>query len=331
MKRGIKIMLALALGVMGLTGCGSKGLSRAEKIILPATQEATSMIEITGTDFATKVENKDSFIIMLGSRSCTSCTAFKPIINQYVADTGSDIYLVQSTVTSVVDYKYTPTLVIYKDGEVIFKEDPNSKSEVFDSYAGLKKNIEEYAIVAPIVSVSREQLSTKISNGDEFVIYYGWDKCGDCSYLYNNFLTNYIVDNENAKQLYYIETNEWRENKPSSKPVEGSDNYETDIVNWNNWIDFATEFQFVSYENGKVPTLQYYKDGVMQEMFVYFNDIATYTMNANKEYEMTITGSYFADNPYIGQKMLYSVYKDTVSKGFYDAKLKTFFDKYLKN
>ena len=333
MRKTLLVGLALGLGLLGIAGCGSKsGLKQDEKIILLGQKDVASMTTISADDLNTKITNDESFVLMIGSKSCTSCIAFKPIINEYIAETGSIIYLVETNVSSIIDYQYTPTLAIFKDGEVVSKIDPSTKGydKVFTNLDSLSDYIASYCVVAPQVLVSIDQLREMIANDESFTIYYSWNACGDCTYLYTHFLEDYYRDNASKQQpLYMIETAEWRTGKPSTEPKVGDADYDTAILAWNKWKNFATEFQFVSYYGGKVPTLQYYSKGEMSEMFVYLNDIAKYYKDSSGNTAMDISDSYFADSPYIGKTMLYADYKDTVSKGFYDAKLKTFLDKYL--
>ena len=43
--------------------------------------------------------------------------------------------------------------------------------------------------------------------------------------------------------------------------------------NWDNWINFATKYGFVSYRDGKVPVLINYESGNATDLLVYHNDV----------------------------------------------------------
>ena len=68
----------------------------------------------------------------------------------------------------------------------------------------------------------------------------------------------------------------------------------------------------------------------IKDMVVYFNDVGDsgYTQNSDGSWSVTVNNSYYSDNPYIGQTMLYKDYQDTLAP-FYNGKLTTFFNNNL--
>ena len=83
-----------------------------------------------------------------------------------------------------------------------------------------------------------------------------------------------LKSNEETK-IYYLETDEYRSKRPLEEPVLSENPTDEELeakANWDAWIVFATKYNFISYRNGKVPSVQYYENGTMKEMVVYLND-----------------------------------------------------------
>ena len=120
----------------------------------------------------------------------------------------------------------------------------------------------------------------------------------------------------NSKTIYYLECDEYRKNKPSTKPILGDNPTKeemNDYNNYNKWLEFANKYSFSFYEDGKVPTLQYYANKEVAEMVVYLND----TINNN-----VITNSFYKDFINIIVEDDESLYK------MHDRKILDFLNKY---
>ncbi len=317
MKKIVTLFCAILLA-FGFTSCGNKnGLSQDQKILLEGENEIAEMVEISKDEFQSMLEAKEDFVIMLSQKGCAGCAAFKPLINDLVGKTDSVIYLVETLVTDLVDYKYTPTLAFIKAGEVVEKSDPTTKAEVFEKYNELEAYISSYAIYPSLLEINVADLRSKIVNNESFVIYYAWDSCSDCTYMHFNFLDDYQRNYTKEQKYYYIETSEWRK-----------DGADTEI-----WKAFAAEFKIDSYRGGKIPTFQYYEQGELAEMAVYLNDsIGSSSDEVTGNVTLSVTGCFYENAEILGKEFkgssfaeAYSAYKDGV-KAYHNAKLKKFLD-----
>ena len=86
------------------------------------------------------------------------------------------------------------------------------------------------------------------------------------------------------------------------------------MKNWNNWLQFAKKYQFDSFRNGRIPTLQFYQDGILNDMLVYNNDLYS---------NGVVIDSYFDefDNKTISKEKLLKQHNNKVEE---------FLNKYLK-
>ena len=88
------------------------------------------------------IENKETFGLLVTLEGCTTCAAFRPIVEEY--ENNSDLKIYEVSIPLVEEYlgiKYTPTILIYKDGEMLDMLDPNSDEDIkyYDSLDGLSE------------------------------------------------------------------------------------------------------------------------------------------------------------------------------------------------
>lgn len=88
------------------------------------------LILLNASEFKEKIENKDSFIIIMTGRKCSHCEAYLPIFKKVLADYDLTAYQIhtdkdllnneeQAFIKSVATINGTPTVVFIKDGEEI--------------------------------------------------------------------------------------------------------------------------------------------------------------------------------------------------------------------
>ncbi|MFV0250158.1 MAG: thioredoxin family protein [Bacilli bacterium] len=106
-----KIIFILAIfSLTFFTGCGTK-----------------SYTEISYDELQVLIEDSESFILYVGSASCTSCAKFKPTIEQVITDYDLDVKYIDISKLDEKEYAvlhnytkadYTPTVEFVVDGVV---------------------------------------------------------------------------------------------------------------------------------------------------------------------------------------------------------------------
>jgi hypothetical protein len=308
-----RLALILFMLVLVITGCSTQ---RNDLILLTGKSGISETVEINRATLVLKLDNKEDFVLFLSNPTCSGCINFKPVINSWVAETETVIYRIEFNVTDLIAYRYTPTLVIIKGGEVVAKQDPTTAQQVFARKADLEDFITKYASLPKLFEVSIDQLRAKIAAGDDFVVYYSWYMCSDCNYLYDNFFKEYLTNTDLEKKIFFIELDPWRDlGRTTDK-----------------WKAFAAEFKIDSYGDGRTPTFQFVSNGQPAEMIVVFNEI----FSANEaRTAVTVTRSFHEDFPYIGKTYsgegiadAVNKYRDDTTK-FHTDKLKEFLDRNL--
>lgn len=81
--------------------------------------------EISVTQFQEKLDAKESFILVIGSDTCSACKSYEPIMQKVMKDTNLEIFYINLHVLSDEDYSKiyssyvvtsTPTTLFFKDG-----------------------------------------------------------------------------------------------------------------------------------------------------------------------------------------------------------------------
>lgn len=105
----MKRITAIFILLVFLTGCTSKN---------------NSYIEISFDDFKTKIENKESFPLLVGAKTCTACQLYKPTLEKVIKKYNLQIYYIDietlkenESLDSYIVITGTPTLAFFTKGE----------------------------------------------------------------------------------------------------------------------------------------------------------------------------------------------------------------------
>ena len=110
MKKVISKLFILVIGIFFISGC-SKG----------------NLTEINYKEFKNLIDNKESFILYVGSTDCHNCTEFTPkfeeVLDEYSIDKAKIIEIDKlddedkNEFNKIINVSGTPTVVFIEDGE----------------------------------------------------------------------------------------------------------------------------------------------------------------------------------------------------------------------
>lgn len=89
----MKKIISLLLIALILVGCGSP---------------AKEINYISSVDAMTKMDNQDSFFMIIGNSTCSACQVYKPVLEELVKNKGADLFYVETdteAAKSDTDYK----------------------------------------------------------------------------------------------------------------------------------------------------------------------------------------------------------------------------------
>ena len=120
----MKKLLIILMTFLLFTGCSK--------------QTYTEPVEINYSEFQTKIESKESFVLFIWQTGCSHCEMFKPKLNEVIKKYGLLVYSINLQETTEIEYSKiknktfvdgTPTMVYMKDGVVQQTKLIGNKSE----------------------------------------------------------------------------------------------------------------------------------------------------------------------------------------------------------
>lgn len=123
----MKRILLVILSIMMLTGCESKEKSIFDNYKTVKNNEKiyTESIALTYSEYEAKIQNKDSFVLLMWQTGCGHCETFEPILNEVISKYNLEIYSINLAEVTNEQYSKiknktfisgTPTTVVFKDG-----------------------------------------------------------------------------------------------------------------------------------------------------------------------------------------------------------------------
>ncbi len=279
-KKSIYFIISL-LFLFSFTSCKKQ----ESKIMLSGNLENQTVIMLDNYTLENKIQNDENFVLVVLLSTCSTCENFKnEVLNPYIKKTSANLYGIDLLeLESYKNYenkpylKEAPSLMIYKEGEVWVTLKYEYGKKEFTNITQFEEFMGNYVVSPKLISISEELLDLKINNKESFILYIGWNKCGDCKLLESQVLNDYLLEKDADNVIYYLESDNYRKNKPNQEPKENDYNsfeeYQLAKQYWDNWISFASKYQFVDYRNGKIPTVQYYENGLLKQDIVYHNDV----------------------------------------------------------
>ena len=283
MKKLIKIIFAFLL-ILTIPSCTKK----EEKFLLRGNLSNETLVSVDNYTLKGMIENEESFVLVVLLSTCSTCENYKTsVLNPFIKETHSTIYSIDLTDLQTSDNyenkpyaKVAPTTFIYNKGDNVATLKYENGEKEFSDLDSFKGYMSNYVITPRLIEISEIKLDEKIQAQESFVLYIGWNKCGDCSMLEREVLNKYLLNNELSVNFYYLESDPYRINKPKEEPVlpenanaDQIEEYNIQKQYWDMWINFTKKYNFNSFRNGRVPTLQYYENGIMKNMIVYNNDV----------------------------------------------------------
>lgn len=219
----------------------------------------------------------NNFLVLVYSLSCSTCQKVEEYISSLASKEHFVIYAIEISDYSIVYNQYKddsnftncfynitsyPTFLYYKTnsnslnctlqplGYEFYKDEQTfsiclhkffSSSKIYYLNDVSTSNIGNFKFDSINYS-SYSYLSYKIKNSSNIAVFYTWDKCGDCTSLFSNFLYEY---SKSYSTIYCFETSYFRGLKTSESDV------------YNNFVEL---FGFKN-QDGYIPTLVSYKNG----------------------------------------------------------------------
>ena len=310
MKKSLILLVAI-LAAPFLSSCQKENAD--EKVLLTyGTYIDTSISELPELDndaLLKKMQSDEVFLLAAHqgkySESCLCWSTFLNVIVSYSNAYNEKVYLynAQEQTESMKDLgikkldQSTPMLYIFKGQEQIVSFSYSNKKDkkIFSDVSGetMDDKVHQYAKVPKMYFVDEEYIDDEMMKRHSSVLLFMRNGCDDCKYVIPNVLIPYITETQIYQEVLLFDMQPYydiqKQAEDGSKPYDNLKNkYQLTENNGN----------LLGYQQGVVPTIQYYKDGVLKDSAVFFNDVV-----AKKE-----DGSYYISDSFYSEERLTSVH-----------------------
>ena len=350
MKNASKKLTVLASTLMigfSLISCGNNdNLIRLDygNIHSYNIQNLAEIPEQTYDSLTSAIKNTESFMLMIynDTAGCGDCWAnFQRVLVEFVNEYHVDVmYIGRSQIVDKADtyglYLVAgdlPSIAYFKRGKLVRQTTYISTNEndrkIFNSYKSFIEHINKNVILPKMYYIDKDVLDKKISNNEEFTIYFARSGCGDCKKVNTGFLHSWVdsLKGSEEENLYVFDLQKYY-GTDAYQPLK--DGYGLSDVN----------NPILGYSTGMVPTFQHRKGSEVKDMVVVYNDyfakdsntlVSYFTqerVNAmpflkGKEGDFVLDGKTFSDTDKAN-------WRDSVQAEKHNPILQLFFDEYIK-
>ncbi len=266
--------------------------------------------QISYSTLTKMVSNEESFILILrpGLETDITCSCWKIFsshCNSYVQDHTRILY--EINVYNVQDQNETygleapssqdPGFAIFENGQLVKQYFYTAKSTptYWTNVDALATFLDEITEEPQLIYIDESALETKVLNGDEFIVTYVWNSCSDCGYALPNVLDPYVRGHDLDDDIYLIDLEVEGLLLVDGVKDNTNENYLAFLKKYGISEDGSAKYGYSpsgDSSRGYVPTTQYYRNGVLRDADVYFND--TVSVNDNGEYY--VSHSFFSED-----------------------------------
>ena len=319
MKKILFLLPILLLSSLSATGCKTKLKAR----ITFGTYIDEGLTEIKYSQLAKKVSDGDeNFLISVyddsdKGMSCGCWTqSFRPVLEQYVKEYHTRIYIIGRSQFSEDDDKFgltildssstDPTFALFKKGKKANQYIYNAKEPMFYKLESFREAVMNIASDPQFFYVDRTYLQKAIFDEpeDKVIVQYVWSFCPDCNDCFPYVIIPYGDEHSLSTKMYFIDL-----------AVPGlllNDLLHPDKTN-ENYVAFMQEYhlsaagdEVFGYDRGFVPTTQVWEKGVLKDATCYFND----------EVSINDAGEYYVSRSFYSEARVANLgYTDKVVEG----------------
>ena len=288
MKKRSLILLPLLACPMILSSCSLKG----EKVKLTygnyITQDIASLTELSTDDLYNKLYNENEVMILatygdIYSEDCLCWTTFQNVIVNFINKFHKQVYLYSTNnyEDGIKDLKLNnvdasePGLHIYRGKKKVvqFYYNKIQDKQIFEDTTAeyMNSKVSEFIEKPSIYYVDKEYLDNKISTQNEnFSVLFMRSGCNDCKYVIPNVIIPYINKNNVEKEMLLFNIQSYYD---LAKKIDATEEEKAQYqaLKDSYYLSESAGEKF-GYEQGVVPTVQYYESGVLKDASVFFND-----------------------------------------------------------
>ena len=299
-------LVSLAFGV--LTGCTTK------KVILTfgtyIEQSLDILKPLDTSELFSKANSEETYILATYqgkySEECLCWSTFQNVIVNYMNKYHEKVYLynTENYGDLQIDLKIqeysdsTPALYIFQGKEQLanFSYKKSNDKIIFSDlkaeamYTRIHKVVEK----PRLYEVNDEYLSNSINISTETIALFIRSSCPDCSYSLSNVIIPYINKTTIEKEIFVLDLESYFRQSATSSKSEDRDLYQS-IKDKYGLSESGNKTY--GFDGGYVPTIQYYRRGILKDASVFFNDKVSQNEN----------GTYYINKSFYSNERLTSL------------------------
>ena len=323
MKKKYALLFAVPLLFCSLTSC-----SDADGTLTYGTyieQDLNSLKSLNNDELVNKTKNEGETFLLATYQSSYSeeCLCWSTFLNVIVSYSNTFhevfyLYDTQSKDDSVSNLKIesfkdsTPCLYIFKGEKQLAKYSykNNKDKDLFEdtSLKLLDKTIHKVVNKPYMFYVSKDYLKENLSKTKEVGVLFMRNGCSDCSYVIPNVLIPYINQHAFAKDIWLFDMQVYYDLKNDDNATE-EEKGQYQALKDQYGLSVAGN-QTYGYQQGVVPTLQYYNEGILKDATVFFNDV----ISKKDDGSFYVSDSYYTNERLPNLKYMKGFGKNSVLK-----------------
>ncbi len=306
-KRAFLLPFLLLSTLGGLTACSD------DEHLVQLSYGSLVDTETTQINYSTltkMVSNEESFILILrpgldSEITCSCWRTFSTHCDSYVQDHTRILY--EINIYNVSDQEETfgleaptsqdPGFAVFENGQLVKQYFYTAKSTptYWTNVDALASFLDEITEEPKLIYIDESMLETKILNSESFIITYTWSSCSDCAYVLPNVLDPYAKSHDLDEDIYLIDLEVEGLLLVDGTKDNTNENYLAFLKKYGISEDGSSKYGYSPVgdsSRGYVPTTQYYRNGILKDADVFFND--TVSVNDNGEYY--VSHSFFSED-----------------------------------
>ena len=310
MKKKLLSLLLIPSAFSSLIGCSSK-----KDVLTFGTyinQTIFTLDYLSNSELLNKTESNEVFLLAVyqGSYSegCACWSTFENIIARYMNKYNERVYVynAQEQDESVSHLKISkinessPSLYVFNGKKQLarFNENSSKDQAIFTdtSCQAMEKRVHKIVNRPKVYFVNDDYLKENLNKSSNTVLSFIRRECGDCKYVLPNVIIPYIKQNNIKSNLWIFDLQDtYNISKSETATEEEKRQYQELKDRYGLSVSGNSTY---GYQEGVVPTTQYYENGILKDTSVFFNDVVS-----QKEDE-----SYYISDSYYSEERLQNLH-----------------------
>lgn len=307
MKKRLLTLLPLLVIPFSINACSSSKASLTYGTYIKS--DASSLKELTNDELKNKAtEDKEVFLLAVYqdkySDDCLCWNTFKNVIANYTNTYHEVVYTFNAfnqddSIKKLNIEKRedsTPLLYVFNGDKLVvkFSYANNQDKAIFEDLKGEAMNTRVHRKVnkPTMYFINEEWMTTNYTATEELCLLFFRSACGDCKYVIPNVIIPYINKYQLNKNLLLFDIqSQYNDARKEGATAEEKEHYQ----NLKDKYGLSEKGNATyGYQNGVVPTIQYVKNGKLEDASVYFNDAI----------EKKEDGTFYISNSYYSEERL---------------------------